>query len=642
MIDLIYSIIKGEAKVGDDPLLHELQIAKIIKEKKGFYKLQDGFRIGKVDIASSGIGYLETYGSKTYKKDLLIEQNDLNHAQKGDIVVAKRLFSKSQRPRAKVVKILKHAFLYSIVYTQKINRYIVGINIKNGLHVNIAASQKSLKSLPEQTVLKINNQTSAIEEVLGVLSDESVDEKISLAIYAKKDEFSKLALREAKSYGKSVEKNMYEDYEDFTNLPFCTIDPVDAKDFDDAVYFDEKNHVIYVAIADVSSYVHPYSAMDKEARGRGFSIYFPHKSIPMLPRNLSENICSLKPNEDRLAFCFKITIDKDSLKPKKEELLNVVINSKRRFNYDEIDEYLNGKEPQNRVDREILSWLMPLNKFTCKLRKKRLLNAFEFRSDEVRMNVDENQRLVSTTIEKETPSHQLIEDCMLLANKAAAKLIEKGVFRNHESPSFEKIEHLLEDLSMIGLDFKFHPELPKLIKSIQKRADEIDLRTEVDKLIIKSQKKAKYESLNKGHFGLGFDKYTHFTSPIRRYSDLVLHRLLKAKLKNDKKLFSYQLENIDELCENLNILERESDRVAYDYMDRKFARYFSERIGEEFEAIITSVGNKLIAKLDDEIKGARVFLVDHDAFLLDRVVIKILSADIAQTTITAKIVKVLG
>ncbi len=635
---LIYGVQKDEVPKDFVFLIKDLVLLKIIKEKDKTYKFNDKYKAGKLDIASNNVGYVEAYDEKN-RKDLLVETRDLGGANKGDIVIVKRLFNKGSRAKAKVVHVVKRAYSHSIIYTKKIGGKIIGINLKTALHVNITATQKSLKLLPEQTVLKINNETGVIEEVLGVLSDDSIDEKISLALYEKKEDFSKEAEFQALSYGKEVDKNLYEEYEDLTHLPFCTIDPVDAKDFDDAIYYDEQNHALYVAIADVSSYVTPFDAIDKEAKQRGFSIYFPHKSVPMLPRNLSENICSLMPNKDRLAFCFKISFDEHN-NIKKEELLNAVINSKKRYTYEQIDLFLEKKyKNKDSADETIFVWLEKLANLTKILRKKRLENAFEFRSDEVRMNVDENQRLLSVHVEKETASHALIEDCMLLANKAAAKRIGYGIFRNHESPSYERIEELLADLECIGLDFAFSPELPKLIKSIQEKANEINLRADVDKLIIRAQKKAMYESESKGHFGLGFNTYTHFTSPIRRYSDLILHRLLKAKLKNDKKLYNFQLENIDSTCEELSQKERQSDQVAWDYMDRKFARWAKLHVGETFEAIITDVGKNIIAKLDDEIKGARLFVIANDVGLLERVVVDIIEVDIAQATIVAKLVK---
>lgn len=609
---------------------------KFVKHSQKYYKLNDKYVVGELDIASNAIGYLSSFKMGA-SKDLLIETKDINGAVKGDLVVARRLFKRHGRPKAKVVFIVQRAFSHTVVYTSLEHQRVVGINVKNGLSTSITASQKSLKALPPKSVLKIDNESGMIEEVLGVLDDPKVDEKISLAIFNKQEEFSKNALQEAQSHGMKVDKNLHPDYLDLTHLPFCTIDPPDAKDFDDAIFFDVQNHTLYVAIADVTAYVFPFGDIDKEAKKRGFSIYFPHKSIPMLPRNLSENICSLKPDEDRLAFCFKITLDPLTCKVKKEELLRGVIRSKKRYSYDEVDEFLKTKKSKKQEDSLILEWLLPLKTCVDTVRKKRLANAFEFRSDEVRMVVDEEQNLVSTSIEKETPSHALIEDCMLLANKAAAKRLEVGVFRNHLEPSFERIEELLIDLEMIGLTFNFSPELPKLIATIQTQADTLGIREDVDKLIIKSQKKAMYESQSKGHFGLGFDTYTHFTSPIRRYSDLVLHRLLKARMDNDEKLFKYQLQDIDGLCESLSNLERESDKVAWDYMDRKFARWAYERLGCEVEAVITDVGRTNIAKLDDVIKGARIFVVDDDLELLERVKLRLVDVNIAQAKIFAKV-----
>jgi ribonuclease R len=470
-----------------------------------------------------------------------------------------------------------------------------------------------------------------------------VDEKISLALFDKHEFFSKQAEAEAKSHGDSVDKSYYPDRVDLTNLPFCTIDPVDAKDFDDAIYFDVKGHILYVAIADVTEYVFDMGPIDKEARERGFSIYFPHKSIPMLPRALSENICSLKPNEDRLAFTFKITLDPLTYKPIKEELLQSVIHSQKRYTYEQIDLFLQGDtHGADNVDKTILTYLLPLYALMQKVRALRLEHSFEFRSSEVRMHVNEEQNLLSTTIEHETPSHGLIEDCMLLANKAAAKRLNYGVFRTHESPSFERLESLLNDLALIGIHAKLSSDIPMLIQTLQKQADQLHLREEVDQLIIKSQKKAIYAPENKGHFGLGFDSYTHFTSPIRRYSDLTLHRILKLHLKNDDKKLQFLLKNIATLCEKVSFLERESDKVAWDYMDRKFARWADLHVGENFKAIVTDAEQNPIAKLDDELKGARIFLLDNDVSLLQKIEIKIVESNIATTKIYARVVKVLN
>ncbi len=639
LLSLQQGVLKEELKPKELEIFNTLLKQKAIKMKKDKYTLADKFRVGKLDISQNGTGYLQTF-NKQYKKDLLIEPKDVNGAGKGDIVLAKRVFQKDGRAKAKVVFVLKRKSFYSVVCLKKSKKGVVGVNVKTLLNVSISASKKSLLALPDETILKIDNETGMVVEVLGVLSDEGVDEKISLALHEKNDIFSKECENEALSYGKVVDKSLHEDYEDLTDLAFCTIDPVDAKDFDDAIYFDEKSYTLFVAIADVSTYVSSFSHIDTEAKKRGFSIYFPHKSVPMLPRNLSENICSLKPYEDRLSFCFKISLDKSTLEVKKEELFSAVINSKKRYNYEQIDLFLNNayKNPDEN-DEKIFAWLKPLNEIIRKIRAKRLQNGYEFRSDEYSMQLDENQRLMSVQKEEQTPSHELIEDCMLLANKAAAKRIEYGIFRNHEAPDFGKIEELLIDLEMIGLEVDFKPDLNALIKQIQSRADDLGLREDVDKLIIKSQKKAVYGSQNKGHFGLGFKKYTHFTSPIRRYSDLILHRILKSQISGDEKYLKYQLNGIDELCDNISILERQSDLVARDFMDRKFARWAGQNLNKEFDAIITEVQNKTIAKLDDKIKGARIFLFDSDVDLLQRVRVQILEVNLLQAIIIGKVTK---
>ncbi len=601
------------------------------------YTLNSKYKIGIIDIATSGTGFLSAFG-EAKDKDLLIESNDLLNANRGDIVLAKRVYNKTRkRAKAKVILVLKRAYDFSVIYTKTMRKRIVGVNLSTTLTCEIKESQKSLKLLPKNTVLKIDNETNKIIEVLGVLSDPKVDEKISLALFNKKESFTKQSEYEAKSHGISVDKSLYPNRVDLTNLPFCTIDPVDAKDFDDAIYFDVKANVIYVAIADVSEYVYEMGHIDKEARSRGFSIYFPHKSIPMLPRSLSENICSLKPNVDRLAFVFKITLDANA-KPVKEELFDAIINSKKRYTYEQIDDFLQDDFSKT-DDAEILKFLFPLERLTKKLKKLRLEYGFEFRSTETRMRLDENQNLISTRIEKNTRSHGLIEDCMLLANQAAAKKLKKGIFRTHEDPSSDKLRSLLENLFSIGIDVDFMDDVPKMIRKIQKKADDLNIREEVDKLIIRSQQKAKYESTDRGHFGLGFSSYTHFTSPIRRYSDLILHRLLKAKIRGDKKRFNFLLQDIDDICEQISLDERESDKVAWDFMDRKFARWAELHVGEDFEAIITAVGKTTIAKLDDEIKGARLFVLDDDIELFKRVLVKIVEADIVTCKIFVKVVR---
>lgn len=638
MREFLYTLAQGINK-NDIPkeysyLINDFLRLKSLKLYKNLYKLDSKYRFGVVDVTRTNIGFLEVI-SKDKVKDLLIETKDLKGASKGDIVLAKRIFTRGRRPKAKIIHIIKKKNLYQIVWTKKINKKIIGINITTGLETAISASLKSLKLLPLNTVLKIDAMSGTIVEVLGVLNDPKVDEKISLNLYNKKEYFSDKSELEAKSFGSFVDKNMYPDRIDLTNLPFCTIDPITAKDFDDALYFDEKNWTIYVAIADVSEYLFYNGNIDKEAKERGFSIYFPHKSIPMLPRSLSENICSLKPNEDRLAFTFKIKINPQTLEIEKEELIETIINSKQRFNYEEVDKIISTKQNKSNI-----SFINSLYNLTKKIRKKRLEKGYDFHSSDIRMTLDKNQNLLETFVEKETASHSLVEECMLLANKAAAKMFDFGIFRVHEPPSYNDIANLLDQVAELGIFIHFKTDLHSLICEIQKKAEELNLKEEVDKLIIRAQKQAKYSAKNIGHFGLGFDKYTHFTSPIRRYSDLTLHRLLKSIIRNDKQFKEHLLKNIEPLCEKISELERESDRVAYDYMDRKYARWAKENLDEILPALITSTHSTIIASSDGKIKGARIFIIDEDdAELYEKIETKLISSDIATTKIIGSLIK---
>ena len=614
--------------------LRILEFLKAISFHKGKAYLNNGFITGRLDINARGVGFIEVFSDKPMR-DIVVESKNLGGAHLGDIVVAHLLSNKKSRQSAKILAVLEPANETSLVYLKRFGEAVLGVNIQNGLSLALRASQKSLKALPLGTLLKINNANNEITEVIGLITDPNIDEKISLAIYNKKDEFTPACEDEARAWGDTVDPSMYKERVDLQHLPFCTIDPDDAKDFDDAIYYDTSKNALYVAIADVSEYVSAFSATDKEAKNRCFSIYFPHKSVPMLPRTLSENICSLRPDEPRLAFTFKISLN-DDLSVKKEELFSAIIKSKKRFTYNEVDKILENKSG---CEQGILDWLLPLHKITQRLKQIRLKKGFDFRSKELKMSLNDDGLIASTHFESETPSHALIEDCMLLANKAAAKMISKGVFRNHAPADIKKINFLLDDLAALGIEAQYESDLALMIAKIQSKANELGIREDADKLIIKAQKRAEYSHTSSGHFGLGFETYTHFTSPIRRYSDLTLHRLLKAQLAKDDKLYNYLLEGIEATCEELNIKEREADKVAFDFMDRKFARWAEQNIGKDFICYISEISEPLIARLDDELKGARIILPNFTCPLLTRVRVRIISSDIASAKIIGKVVE---
>ncbi len=644
-IQLINGCLVSDIEEEDRNSFQALQNIQALEEVDGLWKLRSLYRVGELSLGKDGRGYVEAQLKE--HKDLLIEPDDLGEAGPGDIVVAKRIIARRGRASGKIVLVISKAHHFVIAYTYRDEAGNFEIrDIRTALPTHATMQGMNLKAFKIGTVLKLDSETEEVLEVFGHLADPKVDEKISLALYDRKDTFPPACIEQAKTVESKVDADEHPDRVDLTALDFCTIDPVTAKDFDDAIYFDTAQHILYVAIADVSHYVPYFTPIDKEAKKRGFTTYLPHKSFPMLPRELSENICSLKPQVDRLAFVAKIELNRNSLTSVKETFFEAIIHSKRRFNYDQIDMMIqNSGADAEGIDAQILDYLLPLQKITEKLRERRLKKGFDFRSEEVRLTIDADHLLTKTTIETGTPSHSLIEECMLLANQAAARRFrrekqeeEYGIFRIHEPPQLDKLETLLEELAAIGLFVESYEDSPSLIRAIQSEAEKMGLESEVDAMIIKSLRRASYAAHNVGHFGLGFDHYSHFTSPIRRYSDLILHRLIKTQLTGDKEEAAYLLRNIEPLCARVSDLERESTKAEWDFRDRKFARWAQKEIGSFFEAEVIEATESAQAILLGEIKGVTVHLKGDDIMLFDRVRVMITEVDIAMATIMAKVV----
>lgn len=616
------------------------QLGALEIDANGLTKLSNLYRIGTLYISKDGKGFLQTEIKE--EADLLIESDDLKGARQGDVVVAKRVIARRGRPSGRVMLVAQKARLFIIAYTTRNeNNDFLLLDIKTNEPIFATMRGVDLSALKLGSVLKIDIDTNQVVEILGTLEDPKVDEKISLLLHNRKDAFIEPCIEQAKAIPTTISVVDYPSRVDLTHLNFCTIDPVTAKDFDDAIYFDSDTYTLYVAIADVSYYVPYFSPIDKEAKVRGFTTYLPHKAFPMLPRELSENICSLKPRENRLAFVATITLDKETLTPTKEEFFEAVIHSKHRFNYDQVDALIetNGKNASGIV---VQLWkdLAHIYKITTKLRNKRLKQGFDFRSEEIKLTIDNQHLLTQTQVETGTPSHSLIEECMLLANQAAAKRFtgeNDSIFRVHEAPQLAKLEALLSELATIGLFVEEYEDSPSLIRAIQQEATKLGIESQVDSMLIKSLKQASYSPQNVGHFGLGFSHYSHFTSPIRRYSDLILHRLIKAQLTNNTQEREYLLRNIQPLCAMVSELERETTKTEWDFRDRKFARWAAAHQGEAFEAMVTETGESARALLLDDIQGVSVNVRGEGLMLFDTIKVVIAEVSIAQATIMAKV-----
>lgn len=406
--------------------------------------------------------------------------------------------------------------------------------------------------------------------------------------------FSQNALTEAKNINPKIDENEISTRIDFRNKNVFTIDPEDAKDFDDALSIEKNeagNFIIGIHIADVSHYIQPDSHLDKEAFQRGNSVYLVGKAIPMLPEELSNGICSLKPNEDRLTYSVIVEITPRG-RIINHQIKKTVINSKRRFTYDEVQEILINKKGDFAED------ILQLDKIAKILRRKRMQSgSFDFNTPEVKFKLDENGYPIEAYIKVIKDSNMLIEEFMLLANKIVAEEIHKNqklsskpfVYRIHDLPDQDKINEFARFVKSLGYqlnpsNIKKPTEFQKVIEQAKGKPEE----TLINELAIRSMAKAIYSTKNVGHYGLGFKYYTHFTSPIRRYSDLIVHRILFNYLQKKPKVL-YDNQELDEICEHVSATERTAMEAERFSIKLKQVELLSNQLGYEFEAIISGI-----------------------------------------------------
>ena len=592
------------------------QIEKFLKDEI-IVKIDDNYELNskyKVAIVNVGKNLVILEDLISEHKNIKIEFDDLNGAYDGDLVLAKRVFNPRSRTKAKIIKILDGKKNDVLVYIKDKAFHTVKENIK--------LENKNALKYKEGEVLLVDNKSLELIKNLGNIEDPKIDEYISLYLYKEMFRLDKPLEIDAKM--DDTKQRV-----DLRDLAFCTIDPSSAKDHDDAIYYDKLENILYVAIADVSYFVKEGSELDKLAYLKSTSIYLPHKVLPMLPPILSEEMCSLKEGIDRYAYVFKIYLDVKNLGVKKSELLEAIIKSHRNFSYGRIDRVIEGQLDQySKTEKEIFDYLIPLYDLTKKYRAKRLLKGYDFRSSENRLKL-RNSNLESVEVETSTSSHQLVEECMLFANIEASKKVNMmGIYRIHEEPPFKAISKLVDDVNILGVNAKLQSDVHETIVHIQEKAKIAMLSAEIDELIIQAQTQAKYSSKNLGHFGLGFTSYSHFTSPIRRYSDLVLHRMLKTKQTP---------KNIDDICAHISLNERKVDQLVWDFEDRKYARWANEHIDEEIKVKIVDV-EKARAVCYEKMVGMKVVLDNFKGQkLFTKLRVKIKSVDIVTKLIVATI-----
>ena len=585
--------------------IDDLIQAKLIKieNKKGI--LSSLCKIGHIELVRNHALLKVENGVEKFE----ISFENLNGAKDGDLVIAKKIINPRLFSKAKVVKILRNSDKPTLIFYKDSGYYLFS-------HPQVKVEFQS-NELLDFDVAIVDLSKNEILKFLGNINDNKIDEEVSLFLYG---EEYRLA-----DFGEFEMPQMDCERVDLTHLPFCTIDPVTAKDHDDAIFYDAESNKLFVAIADVSHFVKPGTKLDEIASKRAVSLYFPHKVLPMLPPILSENMCSLRPNELKLAFVFEIFFD-ENFEVKSSKLYEAKIISQAKFSYEEIDKLIRAEIDEN--THSIFQSLVKFYRVSAILRKRRLKNGFDFESEELRLVLDDDCNLKSINVETSSPSHSLVEEAMLLANTEAAKLLKsKGIFRNHPEPSSKSIDKVANELESIGIKTKNRHEIHKFIESAQKLAKGQLYEKEINELLIKSQQLAVYGFLNIGHFGLGFKSYSHFTSPIRRYADLVLHRILKTKIIP---------KNINDICEHINLIERRVDELVWDFEERKFARWAKQNINLSLNVMITDA-QKGAAKTISPLYGIRVWIEDYDfEQLFSRIDVKISSVDLISKKINVK------
>ena len=635
----------------------KLQEYNVLETQGNIHKLKSDFVIGSVDISQSGKVFLKSF-KNTDSADFILEKGKFYKLKKGDIILAKRgkAKQKGQKSKAKqkanLITLLYATKPYTIAVLVMKKGQILALELesrgKKGRYLELKLSQKSLKALPKHCVVKVEVASGNIVEVFGVLEDANIDEKIALSTYNRTYDFSPSSNEFALSFGDEVHKAMYPNRVDLSHLPFCVIDPIDAKDHDDAIYFDVKSRTLYVAIADVSEYVSFNSELDKEAKKRGFSLYFPHKVLPMLPFALSSGICSLKQNELRLAMVWEISLNTKA-EVKKSRLFEALIQSHANVSYEEIESFLQNKSAHKsakstQLPDSIAQWLKAYVPFVKKCRKNRLNVGFDFKSEEIKLKLNESMEILSWQQSTQNLAHSIIEESMLLANVESAKMLDSGIFRIHPPPKLERVDELRWDLESMGYEVPRTQDIHTLITQIQAQADKKDnakisqnnnQRAIIDGLMIKSLSKATYSSKPLAHFGLGFESYTHFTSPIRRYSDLIVHRILKAILHKDKNL-PFLLESCNAITHELNLKEKQIAQIELYFYHFKMLRYAKRLLNKGLRCEI------LVSR--DEGEGVALNVIPQVKITLDRFVpsfsvveVEIMEVDLLTMSVYAKV-----
>lgn len=452
-------------------------------------------------------------------------------------------------------------------------------------------NKEAAKQLAEQEQQKVMRKRG----IIGIKKDDDTVMHEILEEYGLPYDYPQPQLQAAEKLDATITKKDYAEREDFRDVLTFTIDPKDAKDFDDALSIRKLESGLWevgVHIADVTHYVKEDDIIDREAFKRATSIYLVDRTIPMLPERLCNFVCSLRPDEEKLTYSVIFNLD-DEGEIKAWRLVHAIIKSNRRYAYEEVQEMLEGKDGDNAAE------LCTLDALAKKIRARRIDNgAIKFESEELHFDVDETGKPISVYYKVSTDATQLIEEFMLLANRTVAESVGKVKrgqrkktlpYRIHDNPDEDKLENLRQFITKFGYKMKSTGTKGQTSRSLNKLMDECHGKNEqklIEMIALRTMMKAKYSVHNIGHFGLAFDYYTHFTSPIRRYPDMMVHRLLTAYQQGAKSADAEYYEGLCEHCSEMEVISVQAERASIRY---KAVEFMSERIGQEFDAHISGV-----------------------------------------------------
>ncbi len=594
-------------------------------------------KVGKIQITSKGFGFLMPDDGK---EEIYIRANDTKTALNGDKVVVrvKPYKTPGKKPEGEVVKVLERArnTIVGTYHSSKYFEYIEpddpsfkrdvyimpdhGLSPKDGQKVAVILQEWKNQFL---------NPEGRLVEVLGFPHEAGVDVLSVIKKFELPLEFQAPVLREASKAKLGITPAEIKKRRDFRDRVTFTIDPVDARDFDDALSIRKNsngNYLVGVHIADVSHYVREDSTLDKEARNRGTSVYLVDRVLPMLPEHLSNEICSLKGGEERLTYTCEMEIN-DKGDVVKFEIFKSVIKSSARLDYDQVQEYFDSGVTDG-VPENVAKALSPLRSIAKKLRERRFqMGSLDFDLPEPLVIMDESGEVVDVQVRPRKESHRLIEEFMLLANKCVAihfvRLGLPTLFRVHDRPDKDKIEAFQEFAKSFGYDFNFpDPVKPKHLADSIRKFEGTPEEELLNEILLRSLKKAQYQRENIGHFGLAFENYLHFTSPIRRYPDLMVHRLL-SEIKG-KKYMGARMASVNELLDRVgrhsSDMEIIAEKAERETIKIKQVLYLSRQIGNIYEGIISGItsGGFFVRLLQFSAEGMiRLSMMVDDYYYVD-------------------------